>query len=325
LNWRKQCLCRFRINKGSVLILALWSLFFLSALALAIAAYVHPQLRLAGRFKDKVTVCYLAESGVKKAMAQIVNTVMPGYDTLKEFLPSGKYDFREMGVAEGEFNYAVVDEERKININKSSYDILERFFETAAGLTPQQAGDISACIMDWREAGEKARKNGAKSSYYQSLDPPYPCKNKDFELLDEVLLVKGVTPDIFNEIKDRITVYGTGAVNINTADKLVLKSLGMSDSLADKIIHFRNGSDGIEGTSDDNYFSAVENIATILQAAEKLKQDELNQLTNIVFSGLLCVRSNNFRGESSAKAAKDYVRVDFVFNRDKTIKFWREE
>jgi len=325
LNWKKQYLFQSRVNKGSILILALWSLFFLSALALAIAAYVQPQLMLAGRFKDKVTAYYLAESGAKKAMAQIVNAATPGYDTLKEFLPSGKNDFREIGVAEGEFNYAVVDEERKININKSSYDVLERFFETVAGLTPQQAGDISACIIDWREAGEKARKNGAKSSYYQTLDPSYPSKNKDFELLEEVLMVKGLTPDIFNEIKDRITVYGTGAVNINTADKLVLKSLGMSNSLADKIIHFRNGNDGIEATSDDNYFSAVENIVSILRAAEKLTQDELNQLTNIVFSGLLCVRSDNFKGESSAKVAKDYVRIDFVFNRDKTIKFWKEE
>lgn len=324
MNWRKQYLFRLRVNNGSIFILALWSLFFLSALALAIAAYVHPQLSLAGRFKDKVTVYYLAEAGVKRAIGQIVNTVTPGYDTLNEFLPSGKNDFREMGVAEGEFNYAVADEERKININKSSYDVLERFFETVAELTPQQAGDVSACIMDWREAGEKARKNGAKSSYYQALGPSYPSKNKDFELLEEILMVKGVTPDIFNKIKDRITVYGTGAVNINTADKLVLKSLGMSDSLADKIIHFRNGNDGIEATSDDNFFSAAENIISILRAAEKLTPDESGQLANIAASGLLCVRSDNFRGESTGKSVKDYLRIDFVFSRGKTIRFWRE-
>ena len=62
------------------------------------------------------------------------------------------------------------------------------------------------------------------------------CFEEDIdEVLDELLLVKGVTRDIFDKVKDRVTVYGTGQVNINTAGMRVLQSLGMSEELAEKI------------------------------------------------------------------------------------------
>jgi hypothetical protein len=137
--------------------------------------------------------------------------------------------------------------------------------------------------------------------------------------------VEAMTRDIFNKIKSRVTVYGSGEVNINTADKLVLESLGISSDLAEKIIHFRIGTDGKEATSDDNIFLATENIVNTLYNAEHLSRQEQNQLVNAVTSGLLCVRSNYFSGTSTGKNNNDYYSIDFVFNRDKNINFWREE
>ena len=42
------------------------------------------------------------------------------------------------------------------------------------------------------------------------------------ESLDELLLVNGMTKDIFERIKDYVTVWGSGMVNINTAGREVL-------------------------------------------------------------------------------------------------------
>ncbi len=308
-----------------VLIIALWSLFFLGALALAIAAYVRPQLELAGRIKDSTSVHFLAEAGVKRAMAQINNGTTSAVDTLKEFNPSAQFDFTSQGLSDGEFNYELVDEERKININTAPYNVLEKLFEIIAQLDPQQAGDIAAAILDWRESGENPRKNGAKSNYYQTLSPSYPCKDGPFEVLEEVLLVKGMTPDIFKSIKDEITIYGAGSVNINTADKFVLETLGISDTLADKIINFRNGNDGVPATADDNIFTDAGNIVNTLKSDQKLTQDDVNQLADIVAEGLLCIRSDNFRGMAYGKNSRDSMAIDFVFTRGGGIKFWREE
>ena len=324
---RKRFLFRSPANasRGMVLIIVLWSLFFLGALALAIAAYVRPQLSLAGRLNDSALARVLAESGVKRAMAQINNGTTLSVDTLKEFVPGGPFDFKTQGAGGGTFSYTLIDEERKLNINTASEDILKRLFTIIAGLAPQQAEDITAAILDWRQPGEGARKNGAKSDYYQALTPSYPCKKGPFDVPEELLLVKGMTSEIFKNIKNEITIYGTGCININTADPPVLRSLGITAALADKIINYRNGNDGWPATNDDRIFSDAGDITNTLKTAQPLTKDEVNQLANIIGEGSLCVRSDNFKGSSIGKNNRESLLIDFIFNRQGHIKFWREE
>jgi len=69
-------------------------------------------------------------------------------------------------------------------------------------------------------------------------------------------LIKGVTRKLFDKIKDKLTIYGSGAVNINTADSTILQYLGLSPQLVDKINRFRKGIDGKEKTEDDNIFKS---------------------------------------------------------------------
>jgi type II secretory pathway component PulK len=330
-NWKKACLSRFQVKdllnnrftgKGAILFVALWSLFFLSALAMAINAYVRAQLSVSFRVKNKAVVYYLAEAGAKKAIEEITaNTLI--YDTLTELLPSGEKKFDLEGFAGCSYSYELADEERKVNINKASFDVLRNFFETVALVAPAEAESLAAAVLDWREPGERPREFGAKSGYYQALNPPYPCKQGDFEVREELLLVKGMTPEIFGKIKDRVTVYGQGQVNINTADKLVLKSLGINDSLADVVINFRNGPDGQQATSDDNFFSSVGNIVESLRKAGEITPEQSSQLTDIVNAGLLGVGSDNFRGLATGKNPGDSISIDFVFDSNKKIKFWR--
>ena len=54
--------------------------------------------------------------------------------------------------------------------------------------------------------------------------------------LDEILLVKGMNKEIYDKLINFVTIYGDGAVNINTASKEVLEALGLADSLVDKIL-----------------------------------------------------------------------------------------
>ena len=325
--------------RGSVAVMALWVLFFLSALALAINAYVIPQINLSAKIKNRAEIFYLANAGVEKAMAFIANDKTPQYDALMEFGLNDEKEFKEVKLGDGffsvvshsgddsEIRYGLTDEESKININRAPYDVLRRFFEGTVGLLPLQADTVAASILDWREPGDLPRLNGAKNNYYQMQNPEYNCKNGNFEVLEELLLVKGMDEDIFNQVKDKLTVYGEGAININTAQKFALLSLGFSDRVSDKIIAFRNGDDGLAGTSDDNYFSTVDQIPVILYTSQKLTRDDLVQVINIIGQGLICVRSNNFRGSSigKIKTSADTLQVDFVFDRKKQIKSWREE
>lgn len=116
-------------------------------------------------------------------------------------------------------------------------------------------------------------------------------------------------------------------MNINTAEKIVLESLGMSAILAGKVIHFRNGDDGVEATEDDNVFTNVSAIVDDLRKAEDLSQEEINQLSSDIESGLVSVTSDNFTGKSAGKLKNRaaLASITFVSGRDKKIKFWREE
>lgn len=325
-----QCLSRlaserFLTKKGSILIVALWALFFLSALALVLNAYISPQISLASKLEERAKGYYLAKAGVKKAIQAVAADETSGCDTLKSLRNDEEFKNKELG--EGLFNINLVDEERKININKAQFDVLKRFFEIAAEVIAKDASGIADCIIDWRDADNNSRELGAENSYYQSLSLPYPCKNKDFEVIEELLLVKGINREIFDKVKDRLTVYGQGAVNINTAEKIVLESLGLSDALAEKVIQFRNGEDGIEASEDDNAFNDISAIVDGLRKAQDLSQDEINQLGNAIGSGLITVSSDNFTGKSTGKFKNRAAlsAITFVFGRDKKIKYWKEQ
>ena len=300
-------------ERGSILIIVLWSLFFLSMLAVAVASYVGSRADLAGRLLRRAKMHYLAKAGIKKAMLELEKDRTEEYDSLKDAWAGDI----EGGLADGTFAISVTDEERRININKASYDVLKNFLEIAGDATSQDAEDIADSIIDWRDEDDDTRKNGAEDGYYSILHPGYPCKNSDFESVEELLLVKGMTEEIFEKMRDMATVYGEGAVNINTADGLILQSLGMTEELAGKIISFR----------DDNVFEDVKTITSVLSEIEDLSGGEITRLNRIFAAGQFCVRSDNFKGESSGsiKKSSEAIRITFIFDRnERRIRYWRE-
>jgi hypothetical protein len=54
--------------------------------------------------------------------------------------------------------------------------------------------DVADAILDWLDTDEQPREYGAEADYYATLDPPYGAKNGPLETVEELLLVKGVTP-----------------------------------------------------------------------------------------------------------------------------------
>lgn len=82
---------------------------------------------------------------------------------------------------------------------------------------------------------------GAENDYYQTRTPPYPCRNGPVSALEELLWVKGMTPEGFARLRSSLTCMGDGKIDINAAPKPVLQSLSeqMDAALADRIIQQR--------------------------------------------------------------------------------------
>ena len=101
---------------------------------------------------------------------------------------------------------------------------------------------LAESLADWIDSDDVPRPGGAESPQYRSGPRPYKPRNNHPETLDELLLVKGFTPDVFGAVNRYLTPYSPdGLVNINTAPKEVLAALSdeMTGELADRIIKKR--------------------------------------------------------------------------------------
>ena len=61
---------------------------------------------------------------------------------------------------------------------------------------PGMTEETADAILDWLDEDEEPREYGAESDYYSSLSPPYAAKNGQLETVEELLLVRGVTPQL---------------------------------------------------------------------------------------------------------------------------------
>jgi general secretion pathway protein K len=85
-------------------------------------------------------------------------------------------------------------------------------------------------LTDWVDLDSLSKIRGNEADYYSKLnsgDVQYP-PNRGFRTVEELRFVAGVDDEIFNILKDRVTVFGMKAINPNHANPEVLMSLDPS-------------------------------------------------------------------------------------------------
>jgi len=299
-----------RTEKGSMLILTAWVLSFLTVFVIGIGCIVSSQLNLASYFKDRLTAYYLAKAGIERAIVELIMDKTKAYDTLNEDLANNESLFKEIRMDTGYFSvsyhskdktgkdevlYGAEDEAGKININYAPVGILVSLLRTVGEMDEGAATDLANAIIDWRDEDVAVSPRGAEDDYYKSLGTPYACKNRKFQALEELLLVKGVTPELFSKIRDIITIYGEGKTNVNTAGYSVFIALGLDSGFAERIIKYRQGDDETDGTEDDNIFNYVEDI----KKSGPLFTEESIAFNRLISANICAVRSDVFRINSS--------------------------
>src|SRR5262249_19278468 len=73
--------------------------------------------------------------------------------------------------------FGLVDEASKLNLNTATLEMLETL--------PRMTPELAAAIIDWRDADDNVTEGGAESETYLRRNPPYRCKNANFESVDE--------------------------------------------------------------------------------------------------------------------------------------------
>jgi len=229
-------------ERGVALILVLLVL----SLLLVVVGEFAQAMRLEGtitfNFRGAVSAAHLAEAAYQRAVAEILPDALD-----HELDERGLLVFRrvrlgiptapsrlDIALGPGQFSYRITDEEGRLNLNRATPELLHRLL-TEVGVERAGRDVIVDSILDWRDSNEEHRLNGAESDdYYLTLPAPYRSKNADFDSVDELLQVRGMTREIlygrpeFPGLAEYLTVAGAGAINVNTVSAPVLRALGFA-------------------------------------------------------------------------------------------------
>lgn len=156
--------------------------------------------------------------------------------------------------AGGSYSVRLLDESSKISLNVVADDrrhsdltpLLRRVVQrlllggnATEGVSVAEDREVSTVvdsILDWRDdegdEDEITHANGAEADYYAGLPRPYAIKNGRFDSLEELLLVRGVTPELFYGsdeqpgLRDIFSVDGRSKfINVMQAPAAVLRVL----------------------------------------------------------------------------------------------------
>lgn len=186
-------------------------------------------------------------------------------EAAQDFAGLGGFDLnlgKNLGLKGGRFEVVIVDEDSKINVNMGASNEIAHI-RLAKQLMSQMApiqynplfeqrdatgnynDRLSTCsaLIDWADPDEQLfscdvtsapSSNAVEDGWYQLLAKPYRRKNAPYDSLEELHMVRGVTDDFWATFVDpvpteprkrQLTVWGQGAVNVNTANALTLYAL----------------------------------------------------------------------------------------------------
>lgn len=153
------------------------------------------------------------------------------------------------------------------------------------------AREIIDSLIDWIDSGDGEEEYGAEESYYQSLTPPYSCKNGPVESIEELLLVKGITRDLLYGTKEKpplaslLTTLGDdGKININSVGLPLLQAIAMEldKNSAKKMISFREEEKNKGQLADPQWYTSVPSFPNDI--ADKIKEQGLVTVTSKFFT-----------------------------------------
>jgi general secretion pathway protein K len=121
---------------------------------------------------------------------------------------------------------AAFDETARIDLNAATDPLLKGWLQYAGGLDPDTAQRVLEAILDWRDADELRRPNGAEAADYRATGSKHVPSNSPFESVGELRRVLGITAPLMAKLAAGLTVYSRlRGINPATASRDVLLAL----------------------------------------------------------------------------------------------------
>lgn len=186
-------------QSGVALVLVLWITVLLTITSGAYALMARMDQLEANTLLSGTQARMTAEAGIHLMAVALRDT-----DDLARPIADGRiYEQVIDGVL---LEVSVTDERGKLDINAASEDTLVTLFGNN-GLDPEQAALLAAAVLDWRDADEVERVNGAEWDTYIAAGLQVGPANRPFMMVDELLQVLGMSYELYRRIEPGISVY----------------------------------------------------------------------------------------------------------------------
>ncbi len=234
-------------RRGSALLTVLWLSAALAAVGIAVASTVRSETERTATNVDDTKAYFLARGAIERAALHMFWSRLYFDDLGRPLYYRAGFPSMDLSFPGGEAHVEIIPETAKLNLNSIRPEDLMHLLE-ALDLPPDQAAQLTGAILDWRSPPDQLRASPF-DSFYLAQQPSFLARHASFLENEELLLLKGMTPDIYygtslagepNGLRDCLSVYGsTGPVEINTARPATLRTVGLTPQDVDALVKLR--------------------------------------------------------------------------------------
>lgn len=285
-------------NRGAILLMTLGLLVVMVGFMFTFLEYAHKEIRYAGVSGQQTNLRQAAYSALDISLAAIQEISL-----IEEKLQHPRqgwgnpWQYAEINWDENllQVTTTVTDESGKISLPNSSFELLRVYFEKS-GIPLRDTDSLADALLDWTDADDEARFNGAESDAYKDLDPPYSPPNAPLSSYQELLLIEGfsdwftdengIPNERFQQFTNSFSLYDFSSSNINTLAEPLLSTFASLYNL--DVAAWRQITEGFDneaGTEDDQIISQ-EQLGTLLNSPD-LPVDLLSNETTVLRLNIL--------------------------------------
>jgi type II secretory pathway component PulK len=187
-------------RRGTILIVVLILTVVLTSMTIVLCRAARVELLASANHVSASRAVAVEKAAEQYAIQQIVENDQEVFtldETYFEAVPVGSNSATPTGyfwLVRPDFGdtnlplYGLIDESARLNINYATSDMMQQMGMTA---------ELADSIVDWRDTdSETTGSDGAEDDYYAAKPNPYTAKNAPFESIEELLLVKGASPQV---------------------------------------------------------------------------------------------------------------------------------
>ena len=222
-------------QRGIALILVIW----VSMLLMMVAGSFVYAMRTDARAARNAALIARGEALAQAAVARAVMELYKGQGSPEVWKRDG--ELRNWAFDGVEVTIRLSDESAKIDINTANNELLKGLFRYA-GLSEEDAAKLLDAVLDWRDPDTLKRPFGAEEAEYEQAGLKYRPANYPFQSTEELQLVLGIKPEVYQRIASMITVYSRQpGVNPHLATRAVLTLIpGVTPEQVDQFLAERD-------------------------------------------------------------------------------------